>query len=114
MKKISRQNVILYSAIFSFFAFFVLFMAVDPWFGIGILISMAVIGKTIENKTIEEWNNGICSKHNEPWEFSSYGDLSDGDTSFHFKSRDLHISFGRTIMYKVMKSYKGKIKIKGL
>jgi len=114
MTKKGKQNLFLYIGIGLFILFFILFVTVNPWFGIGILASMILMGKMMENMSMDRWNNGICAKYDIPWEFSSYSDLSDGDTSYCFICSDESHMFGRGMMHKIMNEYKGLNKLKGL
>ena len=86
----------------------------NPWFLLGPLFGMAIVSSACQKEIKEKWNNGICKKHNIPWEFIEYWDLSDGDSGYTFGCKGESISMFRPMMHKVMGQYKGIGKLKGL
>lgn len=112
MDKPTRILVSLYVGGIGFFLFFILFALVNPWFGLGILASMGLLTYTYELITKDKWNDGICEKYEEPWEFVESSMNSDESCSYEFRCRDVVLVLDSHLMGQVEKQYKGNKPIK--
>jgi hypothetical protein len=112
MDRATRIILGLYVGGIGFFSFLLLFIVVNPWFGIGLLVSMAILGLSMESITRDKWNNGICKKYDEPWEFTDSAMLSDGDMCYSFKCRDKEVTLNSSLVGSLRETYKGKKPIK--
>lgn len=63
----------------------------NGWFGLPFLffIAMGNIARVIEENRI--WNNGICAKYNEPWEYVG-SEFYTETSSVYYKCHDQHFS----------------------
>lgn len=78
----------------------------DPWFMVWFLFSIALgnISKEIDEDS--KWNNGICKKYNEPWEFVETIEYLE-TRDIHYKCKDQHFYASPRDYFK--ETYKGQL-----
>lgn len=71
------------------------------------LFTIAMFNVTRETEEDYKWNDGICAKTNEPWEFDAYDGHGESSTIF-FKSQKESFSASPRSLF--IDTYKGKFK----